>query len=63
MKKEVKKEVTELKRVCAWCKKDLGVKKLEKPQWLKKSETITHGICDDCFKKQMEGLRKRKKEK
>jgi len=42
MKEEVRKEVKELKRVCAWCKKFLGMKKLKKPEMLKESETITH---------------------
>jgi hypothetical protein len=33
----------ELKRICAWCKKDMG----SKPG----GDGITHGICDDCVKK------------
>ena len=31
-----------MKRVCAWCRKDLGVKPGP-------AELITHGICDDCL--------------
>jgi hypothetical protein len=36
----------DLKRVCAWCGKDMGTKP--------SAETgTTHGMCPDCLKKQM----------
>ena len=34
-----------MRRVCAWCKKDMG----EKPPLEDKS--ITHGICPECLRK------------
>jgi hypothetical protein len=37
--------------VCAWCKKDLG----EKPPLDDKS--ITHGMCKECFDKEMEKIK------
>ena len=33
-----------IKRVCAWCKKDMG----EIPG---DEEGVTHGMCEECFKK------------
>lgn len=33
-----------MKRVCSWCKKDMG----EKPG---PADWVTHGICEDCEKK------------
>lgn len=34
-----------MKRVCAWCKKDLG----EVPSGVAEERDITHGICNECL--------------
>ena len=34
-----------MKIVCAWCKKDMGIKKGGK------KEEISHGICKECYEK------------
>jgi hypothetical protein len=39
-----------MKVVCAWCKKPLG----EKPPF--GDLTVTHGICPDCYKKEMQAI-------
>lgn len=36
---------------CAWCGKDMG----EKPPYEDKS--ITHGICDECYRKAVEDIK------
>lgn len=47
-----------LKRVCAWCNKNMGTKPvINKP---KKNEA-THGICNKCLKKLDENLKKRRR--
>lgn len=40
--------MTLLKVVCAWCGKDLGEKDGEG------EEGISHGMCDECYAKEME---------
>jgi len=38
-----------MKRVCAWCGKDMGEREpLE-------DKSITHGMCEDCYKKMTKG--------
>ena len=39
--------MSEMKIVCAWCGKPMG----EKP-----GVGVSHGICADCYEKQMAGV-------
>lgn len=39
-----------MKTICAWCKIDLG----DKPG---PDHQVSHGICKDCYKKQLEQLK------
>ena len=49
--KECLREVmSEGRRVCAWCKKDLG--------YLDDQPGDSHGICDDCLKDQEKEIEK-----
>jgi len=43
----------EMRIVCSWCGKDMGVKK---------GRGITHGICEDCIKKIENGEHKSTKQ-
>ncbi|NOZ22435.1 MAG: hypothetical protein GXP25_15245 [Planctomycetes bacterium] len=43
-----------MKRVCAWCKKDLGTK----PAMVDDGGAITHGICKSCVAKYLPALAK-----
>jgi DNA-directed RNA polymerase subunit RPC12/RpoP len=43
---ECRKIDNDMKRVCAWCGKDMGTKPSE-------STGTTHGMCPDCLKKEM----------
>ena len=43
-----------MKRVCSWCKKDMG----EKPG---PDGQVTHGVCDECAKEMEEELEAMKK--
>jgi len=45
--------MTKFKRVCAWCKKDLGITETEDPSGDDPQELVTHGICEECFEKAM----------
>ncbi|KKN16949.1 hypothetical protein LCGC14_0970660 [marine sediment metagenome] len=53
-----------MKRLCAWCKKDLDTgKQLTDEEYKRLSEGATHGMCPDCYDKEvrkLEGLDKRK---
>ncbi len=40
----------EFKTVCAWCPDNIEKTKKLKEQWHK----VSHGICDECLKVQME---------
>ena len=40
-----------MKRVCAWCKAEMG----EKPG---REDEITHGMCQDCYTKMKEDIKK-----
>ena len=45
----VAKRMTELQRICAWCKKDLDTgRQLTDEEYLAVNETATHGICPKC---------------
>ena len=45
-----------MKQVCAWCKKDMEDTEHE-------GEGVTHGICPDCEKKELEEIEKFKAER
>lgn len=46
-----------MKRVCAWCQKDMGeVPPLE-------DTGTTHGICEDCFRKETAKIIAKKEDK
>ena len=57
-KKLVREAVHELlateynKRVCAWCKKDMGVSGSENPEDM----GTTHGICPECLEKMRQDI-------
>jgi len=48
---EAKPEV-DLRTICAWCQKVMK----EGPE----NSAVTHGICEDCSKEQIEKLQKQK---
>ena len=40
-------------RLCAWCKKDLDTgKQLTDEEYKEISKDASHGICEECLKKQ-----------
>ena len=41
-----------MKVICSWCGKDLG----EKEPFV--DNRVSHGICEDCRKKIMEGMKR-----
>ena len=45
----IREVLAEGRRICAWCKKDMG-------EYAGNGDT--HGICPDCFKKQLEDIPK-----
>jgi len=45
-------------RVCAWCGKILGKEKIEGEK-----DIISHGMCEECYKKWKEDFEKLKKGK
>ena len=48
-----------IQRVCAWCKSVMGEIEVESNS---EHGCITHGICEDCLKKQQEKIKKYKEE-
>ena len=45
-----------MKVICSWCDKDLGEKE-------PLADTrVSHGMCEDCRKKIMEGMKKEKRD-
>jgi len=52
---------TKFQKICAWCKKDLGVTYLDKPICVDKNKvdmTISYGICIACKEKVLQELHK-----
>ena len=47
-----KKEDREIKIICAWCKKIMGTKKAEG------CREDSHGICNECYEKELRKLEK-----
>ena len=52
MSEELKKpeEKYPVKRVCGWCQKDMGFADYQAGE----PDTKTHGMCEECLKKQLE---------
>jgi hypothetical protein len=46
-----------VKRICAWCKAELGLAEFYSTEPGK----VTHGICDSCLEKEMEKIKKLRK--
>lgn len=44
-------------RICAWCGKDMGENDIEP------KKAVTHGMCQDCLKKELASYRKSRHEK
>lgn len=49
----MKQNNEEVKVVCAWCRKHISGPK--------QTKLVTHGICDECLKKQLEDFTTLKK--
>jgi len=46
--------MNELKVLCAWCKKDMGTgQQLTDDEYKILSKDATHGICQECLKKEL----------
>lgn len=39
--------------ICSWCDRSMGSKDCEVPDPAEILHPITHGICPECFKKEM----------
>lgn len=42
-----------MKIICAWCGKDMGEKEPTQGKW---KDEITHGMCEECYKKEIEEI-------
>jgi len=46
-----------VKRLCSWCKTDMDTgEKLTDEEYIRLSEEATHGMCGDCYKKEVEKM-------
>lgn len=48
-----------VRRICAWCNKDLGLADYT----MKEPGRITHAMCEECNKRELGKMRKKSQEK